>query len=118
MKREVRLLARPRAAGTFAVRFGDGFHGRIAEREQDFFGAARFFAAQFLDGRAEGCEAKISRAFGAIGPIQERGNLDELVSRFDEIMVEHLLSCEWGLSHIVVSARFIAALRVHHVNNL
>ena len=57
-----------------------------------------FNGFQFAQGIAEGLEAKVRLAFGALHAIEKRGQFDQPEPRVHEIEIEHLLACHRNLS--------------------
>src|SRR5437870_13120631 len=87
------ILPRPRPDRPLPRRLLNRFGGRIAEGEQDLFRAFRFVGFQFAQGFAEGVEAKVGLALGALHAVEKSGQLNESEPRIHEIEIEHLLAC-------------------------
>ncbi len=65
---------------------------RIAEGEEDAPGAVGFLLGQVLQRGAEGGEAEVGVALRTVHTIEEGGEVNELVPRVHEVLVEHLLA--------------------------
>src|SRR6266487_2410138 len=86
------LLSRPRSTGSLGGGRGNRLRRRIAEREQGAFGFLFFLRPESGHGLAKRFHAKVLLATGALDAIEERGQINHLAARLEEVKVQHLLS--------------------------
>src|SRR5437867_243674 len=85
--------SRPGPTGGFGCGGGNRFGGRIAESQQNLFGFLRVVLAQFGQGLVEGFEAEVPFAFGALNPVKEGRQINQLAAGVHEVEIENLLAC-------------------------
>ena len=85
--------AGPSSDGAFAGGLGDGFGGGVAEGEENVFGALGLVVGEVFHGFAEGGEAEVGVAIGAVEAVEEGRDLDEAKAGVHEVEVEDLLAC-------------------------
>ena len=66
--------------GTLHRGFGDGFRARVAEAQEDLFGALGFIERQEGDGVFQRLHAEVCGLIGALDAIQKGGQIDELAA--------------------------------------
>jgi hypothetical protein len=89
---------------------------RVAQGQQDSFGALGTGLLQFQRGSTKGLDAKVILPFRAIDAIKKGGQIDELGAGFHEIQVYNLLACHNFnpgaiFSHFVECNKFKKAFR-------
>src|SRR5438034_5393092 len=83
----------PGADCSLARRFLDRLGRRIAEGEQDLIGAVGIFTVEFAQCRAEGVEAEVSLAFGAVHTVEKGREFNQFETGVHEIEIQNLLPC-------------------------
>ena len=91
--RLVDSVSRPRPRRSFHGRLRQRFRGRIAEGEQDLFGALRFLTAEFFHRLAEGGNPEIILSGRAVHAVEECRQVNEFAAGVHEVEVEDLLAC-------------------------
>src|SRR5438034_3572909 len=74
----------PRSHRALGRRFRNRLGGRVAEGKQDLFRPFRLVAVQFAEGFAEGVEAEVGLAIGAVQAVEECSQLNEPEPRIHE----------------------------------
>ena len=80
----------------------------VAERQLDALDFRFFAAGNFRERGAEGLQAKIIFAAGALGAVKKRGKFDELVPRVEKVEIKDLLPCHSFVGRKIEGNRYAA----------